>query len=238
MSGPATLNAGGSGPVGVAAVGNAFGGGGSVVGSAAIGSAGTLGPAAGSAVAGSASAAAAAGSAVAGSAASCGSAIVVGLAQQAVQASSAQGGRNPAGVTSGKPGSAAPATVAVPIRTSQHKLQYVPVLPHAGQVPTFSYHDPAFGCSFRVHQPSKDMLDHRLQSLQPDQKPPLQVLHEWEKWQEVEDHRRHIWEMGYHEMQPPAPCRPVELPSHVPATVCRTGSEEHQGFAWLLAGCP
>ncbi|CAK0859143.1 unnamed protein product [Prorocentrum cordatum] len=52
-------------------------------------------------------------------------------------------------------------------------------------LPAFPYHDPAMGCEFRLHQPSRDFLDYAFSQVQPDQRPPLQVLHERHRWQEA-----------------------------------------------------
>mmetsp|Transcript_59881 Transcript_59881/g.159273 ORF Transcript_59881/g.159273 Transcript_59881/m.159273 type:complete len:123 (+) Transcript_59881:573-941(+) len=103
-------------------------------------------------------------------------------------------------------------------------------------LPAFPYHDPAMGCEFRLHQPSRDFLDYAFSQVQPDQRPPLQVLHERHRWQEAEAKRRHLWERFYPEVHPPFPKTP-EAQASFPATVVRAPREEgeEQGLVWLLS---
>merc|ERR1719330_568797 len=103
------------------------------------------------------------------------------------------------------------------------------------EIVTFPYHDPAFGCHYRLRQHSGDVLDRRLMETDTDQPPPLEALQRWEHIERQRENRHRWWERSYQEMQPPLPFRDQEAKGYDVATACRLPPDEHQGLAWLLA---
>mmetsp|Transcript_23041 Transcript_23041/g.78390 ORF Transcript_23041/g.78390 Transcript_23041/m.78390 type:complete len:157 (+) Transcript_23041:68-538(+) len=142
--------------------------------------------------------------------------------------------------------------VAMRVRQSAVKCKPFGVSPFAklemrGEVVDFPYHDPAFGCSFRITQHHRDMLDHALLALEPDQRPELR------RW------RDSLISMGAAPaLASPWDAHPARKQRIVvsssaaeaaltrtfePATVCvpadsRACMQQHEGISWLLAGCP
>mmetsp|Transcript_117132 Transcript_117132/g.213159 ORF Transcript_117132/g.213159 Transcript_117132/m.213159 type:complete len:151 (+) Transcript_117132:3-455(+) len=78
----------------------------------------------------------------------------------------------------------------------------------------FNYHDPAFGCHLRLHQPDLDWRDAELQMLEPDDQSPIDEMYEYYFKRKLEKDDEYRREHGFEELRHPLPLRNLQFPTH------------------------